>query len=312
MSKQTPRILGEEPALFTRAIAENRIIPFNGEPVTSLPGWAQPIRTGGFWFELFPPADFEIAYKISEYCVFSTYARAVVSTSINDGPVNRVPFTAGSAFFAPPSTLVRARMETPVEFLVVTAPPDIAEPIFERAAHGRILAPEPILNFADPGFSALQLEVRRSLLGDPLIEPAYLASLGQSMLSRVGCFIATADARTGAKETLPPGLLKRLVKQIEADLGERITVEDLARSAGLSRSHFSRAFQAATGHPPQDFIIVRRLCRARDLLAETDRPIADIAAETGFTSHAHLSTLFKKRLGVSPAAYRKSFKSNGE
>ncbi|MEM1045278.1 MAG: AraC family transcriptional regulator [Pseudomonadota bacterium] len=312
MDKQPLRVLGEERSLFTREVEDNRIIAFNGEPATRLPGWAQPIRTDGIWFELYPPADFEIAYKIPEYCVFSTYARAVVSTSINDGPVSRVSFTAGSAFFAPPNTVVRARMETPVEFLVVAAPPEIAEPLFDRAAHGRILAPEPILNFADPGFAALQLEVRRSLLGDPLIEPGYLASLGQSILSRVGCFIATADARPDAKESLPPGLLKRLVQQIEADLGERISVKDLARSAGLSRSHFSRAFQAVTGNSPQEFIILRRLCRARDLLAQSDRSIAEIAAETGFASHAHLSTLFKKRLGVGPAAYRKSFKSNGE
>lgn len=103
-----------------------------------------------------------------------------------------------------------------------------------------------------------------------------------------------------------------LVRQIEADLGERITVEYLANSAGFSRSHFSRAFQAATGEPPQEFIVGRRLCRARDLLSGTGHSIADVAAETGFTSHAHLSTAFKKRLGVSPAKYRKPFNSEDD
>ena len=86
-------------------------------------------------------------------------------------------------------------------------------------------------------------------------------------------------------------------------------MNELADVAGLSRSHFSRAFQAATGESPQEFIIGRRISRARELLTDERHTIAEVAAAAGFSSQAHLSSAFKKRLGVTPSRYRASFRT---
>jgi AraC family transcriptional regulator len=85
-------------------------------------------------------------------------------------------------------------------------------------------------------------------------------------------------------------------------------VEDLAGLAGLTRSHFSRAFQRMTGDPPRRFILKRRLCRARDLLSAAETGIAEVAARSGFSSQAHLSTAFRQELGTTPARYRAAFR----
>ncbi len=169
-------------------------------------------------------------------------------------------------------------------------------------------APEILDDFTDPGFAALHQEARRSLLGDPLVEPAYLAALADAIFARIGCQYAGTALGKQLKETLAPATLRRVVQRIETDLGDKLTVEDLADEASLSRSHFSRAFQAVTGETPQEFIIGRRLCRAREMLAEHQQSVAEIAAATGFSSQAHWSTAFKKRLGLTPARYRDAFR----
>ena len=291
---------------FTLKADGNRRVDFDGEPTTTLPEWGGVARADGVRFILHPPLDFEIAYRVPDYVIFSPYARAAVDVSLKDGPRRRKAWAAGSAIVIPPETCVRAKMVDPVEFLCVVVAPERAERVIGHAARGRTWAPEIIEDFADAGFAALQQEVRRSLLGDPLVEPAYLEALADAMVARIGCHLAGATLVPQPKEAIAPGLLRRIVQHIEASLGQKLMVEDLAEDVGLSRSHFSRAFLAATGQTPQEFIIGRRLCRARDLLTGSAQSVAEVAAATGFSSQAHLSTAFKKRLGVSPARYREA------
>ncbi len=307
--RQDPDSGDAAPAVpFRLRAAPGRRIDFDGPPVTELPEWGGVAGSDGVRFILHPPIDFELAYRIPQYLVFTPFARAVADLSIDDGVVRRRSWGAGSAFVVPPQTLVRARMDDAVEFLCITVEPERAEAVIGTVAAGRHWAPELIEEFSDAGFAALQQEVRRSLLGDPLVEAAYLGTLADAMMARIACaFLGRAIGRE-MREALSPGLLRRILARIDEQLCEKIAVEDLAVEAGLSRSHFSRAFQAATGEPPRDFIIGRRLSRARDLLAQTDLGIAEIAVQTGFSSQAHLSTAFKKRLGLSPARYRAAFR----
>ena len=298
---------GDTAQRFVLKAEEGRSIAFDGEPVTELPQWGGVAQSDGVRFILHPPLDFEIAYRIPDYFIFTPFSRAVCDLSVDDGPKRRKAWAAGSAFFVPPETCVRARMADPVEFLCIVLSPERAEAAIERAARGHAWAAELIEDFTDPGFAALQQEIRRSLLGDPLVEPAYLGGLADAMLARIACRLLGRPLERGQKDALSSFVLRRVMQKIEDELSGPIRVEDLAAEAGLSRSHFSRAFQSVTGESPQEFIIGRRLAHARELLAASDRPIAEIAAVTGFSSQAHLSTAFKKRLGLTPARYRDSF-----
>lgn len=294
-------------AKFELRAADERSVPFSGTPVEELPEWGGVARGDGFKFILHPPLDFEIAYKVPQYLIFSPYRHAAADLSVADGTVYRRRWAAGAAFVVPPGTTVRARTTEPVEFLCLVVEPEHADRVFERVARGRSWEPALIEDFNDPGFAALQLEVRRSLLGDPLVEPAYLEQLLDGMLARIGCFLVGASLGNPAKESLRPSLVRRLAQHIETNLSGKLTVGELADVAKLSRSHFTRAFQAATGESPQEFIIGRRLCRARELLADNEQTIAEVATTTGFSSQAHLTTAFKKRLGVTPSDYRAAF-----
>ncbi len=81
----------------------------------------------------------------------------------------------------------------------------------------------------------------------------------------------------------------------------------LAAELGISTRTLQRRFTAATGHAPSGFLHRMRLERARDLLRDPARPIADVALAAGFASQAHFATAFRTAFGHSPSAYRKTF-----
>ncbi len=107
---------------------------------------------------------------------------------------------------------------------------------------------------------------------------------------------------------LPPDRhLLRAKDLADARYFEPLGVDDLARAAGLSRAHFSRAFRRAFGESPHAYLLTRRLERAAALLRITDRSVADICFSVGLQSVGSFTTSFTRTYGVSPTAYRATF-----
>lgn len=98
--------------------------------------------------------------------------------------------------------------------------------------------------------------------------------------------------------------LARARDHIDRHYAEPLTVRDLARLAGLSPSYFIRAFAAATGSTPHQYLRARRIARARELLVTTPAPITEICDRVGFRSLGSFSATFKRLTGQNPAAYR--------
>jgi AraC-like DNA-binding protein len=88
---------------------------------------------------------------------------------------------------------------------------------------------------------------------------------------------------------------------------EPLTVDDLARAAGLSRAHFSREFHRAFGESPHAYLLTRRLERAAALLRTTDRSVTDVCLSVGMRSLGSFTTTFTRTYGASPTAYRARF-----
>jgi AraC-like DNA-binding protein len=105
----------------------------------------------------------------------------------------------------------------------------------------------------------------------------------------------------------PARHLLRAKDLADAGYAEQLGVEDMARTAGLSRAHFIREFRRAFGDSPHAYLLTRRLERAAVLLRSTDRSIADVCLSVGLTSLGSFTTSFKRMFGVSPAAYRERF-----
>ncbi len=101
-------------------------------------------------------------------------------------------------------------------------------------------------------------------------------------------------------------------RQTEALLRERldgrIVLSDLARDCGLSTSHFSRAFRRSFGASPHRWLVRRRIERAKELLAASAMPLAEVATACGFADQSHLTHVFTRHLGISPAAWRRTMR----
>jgi transcriptional regulator GlxA family with amidase domain len=102
----------------------------------------------------------------------------------------------------------------------------------------------------------------------------------------------------------PDRHLLRAKDLADARYFEPIGVEHMARAAGLSRAHFSRAFRRAFGESPRAYLLTRRLERAAALLRTTDRSVADVCLSVGWQSIGSFTTSFTRMYGTSPTAYR--------
>jgi AraC family transcriptional regulator len=80
----------------------------------------------------------------------------------------------------------------------------------------------------------------------------------------------------------------------------------LSAIASLSPSHLKLQFKRATGMAVHEYVIRRRVERARTLLAESDMPIGLVALEAGFAHQSHLARAMRRVLGVTPGVFRKS------
>jgi AraC family transcriptional regulator len=103
---------------------------------------------------------------------------------------------------------------------------------------------------------------------------------------------------------LPPRVLRRVKEHIDAHIDKRISVEALARVANLSVCYFVRAFKQSAGVTPHDYVIRKRVERARALLCETDLSLSEIALAAGFADQSHCARRFREHVGMSPRAYR--------
>lgn len=87
---------------------------------------------------------------------------------------------------------------------------------------------------------------------------------------------------------------------------EPLDLDALARAANVSPRHFSRSFRRVFGETPYQYLLTRRLERARYLLRTTDRTVLDICSDVGFASVGSFTTTFRRHAGVTPTAYRRA------
>ena len=89
------------------------------------------------------------------------------------------------------------------------------------------------------------------------------------------------------------------------NLARSFGIEEIARQAGLSRSHYCHRFKAATGLAPAAYVLEVRLAEARKQLRKTEAPLKEIAAAVGFADANHLCKAFRRQYNLSPGAYRR-------
>ena len=179
-----------------------------------------------------------------------------------------------------------------------------AEAFVRRIAQSGVL---PVLELQDG--TAWQKEILDRLAGLALLEDQkteyypyeVLVQLAQIWLLLIK---NTYLPRTAAQDELTKRMSAMLLF-IADRYSENITLENIASSAGISKSEAVRCFKKAFQETPYGYLIEYRLFRAAALLSDTDLPVGEIAGMTGFNSASHFGKLFKASTGKRPGQYRK-------
>ncbi|HEY2852030.1 MAG TPA: AraC family transcriptional regulator [Gemmatimonadaceae bacterium] len=147
--------------------------------------------------------------------------------------------------------------------------------------------------------SALAEEARANTPSGLAFVDTLAAALGLQLAQQAG----TAPHRgPPARGGLAPGVRRRILELMEAQATGPLTIDVLAREAGLSPAHFARSFKESVGSAPHQHLLALRLDRARRLLDTPDVALSDVAFRTGFADQAHFTRFFKRRFGVTPGA----------
>lgn len=159
----------------------------------------------------------------------------------------------------------------------------------------------------DPLLEQLAIAITTSLRDGTAEDGLYIDTLAQMMAVHLARHHSARSrpVRLAIPQRISGWKMRRLIEFIEDNLDGDLSLEAMAAEVQMSPLYLARAFKAAVGQSPHQYVLRRRIERAKELLRNTDRPIVEVALSSGFSSQSHLSTWFLREVGVPPAAYRR-------
>jgi AraC family transcriptional regulator len=100
--------------------------------------------------------------------------------------------------------------------------------------------------------------------------------------------------------------LKQVFAYIEEHLDRELRLQELAHLAGLSPFHFARSFRQSVGATPHQYILQKRVQRAKELLLRPEWSIEQVASATGFAGASQFSRVFRQSAGATPTEWRRN------
>lgn len=239
----------------------------------------------------------------------------LVGISLRDGHRRRVihehhasshDFDSGSIYIRDFSDRYRADLKTSFDFVLI----EVSQVAIERAVEERSgiragglarvtgARDEVLANLARALTPALERPADTSRL---FVEQMSVA-LETYLLEKYGG-ASMADARK--RRVLSRSQEARAKEMLRSKLDGSMSIVEIAGACNLSRSYFIHAFRETTGQTPHQWVIAQRLERARTLLMEFERPLAEVAAECGFADQSHFTRVFAQSMGAPPGSWRR-------
>lgn len=164
------------------------------------------------------------------------------------------------------------------------------------------------LGTSDPLLEQLALAILEIMREEPDPSSAlYVDELVHAMVVRL-VRIYTANGRSSRRgpdrQVLDRGEMRRVRDLIEDRLADNLSLEAIAGEVGVSSRSLSRACLRQWGTTVHQYVLSRRVERAKNLLLSTDLTVTSIALDTGFSSQSHLATAFRRVTGLTPKSYR--------
>jgi AraC family transcriptional regulator len=225
-----------------------------------------------------------------------------------DGVKRHVPPPAGAIILVPAGTPGQVRWNGGFEWLHVYLEPRLVERVAAEAfGLDPVRLTAPPLDVLDlpplrATMAAVGAELESGGAGGPLAAESLANVLAVHLIRRL---TAPSEPGRGRDGALPRGRLRAVVEYIEEHLDVSPSLEQMAAVARLSAYHFARQFKAATGLPPHQYVIARRVERAKGLLQPGDDiSLAEVALRAGFSDQSQFCQHFKRLVGVTPGQFR--------
>lgn len=133
--------------------------------------------------------------------------------------------------------------------------------------------------------------------------PALVEAIGTLLAAQIlKAYLTGEVSQTKSRAGLSTERLRLATDYIEAHLRDKLSQRMLARAVNLSEYHFARMFRISTRFSPQEYVMRRRVLRARELLLGGGLKVAAVAADVGFCDQSHLNRHFMRVLGCSPGS----------
>jgi AraC family transcriptional regulator len=224
-----------------------------------------------------------------------------------EGVKRHVPPPAGAIILVPSGTPGQVRWSGGFEWLHIYLEPGqvarVAAEAFDLDPARMTVPPLDALDLPHlrAAMSAVDCELTSGGAGGPLAAECLANVLAVHLIRHL---VAPRRIARGRDGTLPRGRLRAVVEYIEEHLDASPTLEQMAAVACLSAYHFARQFKAATGLPPHQYLIARRVDRAKQLLRDAVLSLAEVAVCTGFSDQSQFCHHFKRLVGVTPGQFR--------
>lgn len=106
---------------------------------------------------------------------------------------------------------------------------------------------------------------------------------------------------------LSPAKLRKIKELVQEKMEEDLSLDEMARTVGLSAAHFSQVFRNTTGQTPHQCLLWYRVQRAKEMLRSAEMRVLDVAIACGFKTQQHFARVFRQMCGASPTEYRYDF-----
>jgi len=159
---------------------------------------------------------------------------------------------------------------------------------------------------SDPHVADLITRLQAQVVGGNPLGAAYAQGLSLTLASYLFASRGPGmPVRDSLRSTMGRLQIESLIVFIEDHLSHDIGLVDMAAVVGYSPHHFARLFRQTFGTSPHQYLLNRRVERAKAMLRDATLPIALIAGACGFTSQSHLNSVFKRLTGATPGRYRR-------
>ena len=245
---------------------------------------------------------------VTEVCPINHVVAICLNSNVelewnSNGSGQRVVLQSGTVTLIPAGFVQSARVNSTCRYITESLTPAFVAAAANACPHGRPVQLRCLVGGQDGFLAGVALALRQE------VETGRQGRLyGEALATALAVHLVHHYAEEPVELNTPVGglsqdRLRAVLRFIDLNLAEDLSLNLLAEKAGLSAYHFARMFKESTGTSPHQYVLRCRVERARLLLQVSGGRAVDVATKVGFSDQGHLARHFKRAYGITPEVF---------